>query len=587
MSLASRQSLTRLQRLRPTLAARGTQITAQSLRFHSRNHAKGRVARVNFLPNQSYLAFSTLMLDVTLSSQEVTYCTIPPPVRPLAFSSVTLMSTDEQRFLNRVVSRIKKWIESFWEALLFSVRSAEVAIRLAPLVVLTPAAVLSSHMTHQHSSDPTHLSNLAWWYTLRSLQQLGPAFVKLAQWAATRRDIFPPNVCDRFSKLHDQGYTHFWRHSHAELTQAFGDYQAKGLHVDEDDIIGCGSAAQVYRGSLTTMTTTTGDEPQTTVRQVAIKILHPRFQHNVYRDLQFFKSIADILNALPMEKLKMLNLPRVVNNFGVILQRQADLRVEGNNLLQFRDNFNGESGYIGMVSFPCPIEGWVDSKVLVEELVSDAEPIAEFLRDSSEEGWATRKELAAPLLRAFLKMVFIDNFCHCDLHPGNVLVKTTEVPASWWSGGETKTKRTIIFLDAGIATSLTPNDRRNLKDLFRAVILNEGNEAGRLMVERANYERCSQVEGGVDAFAKGIESIVSEFHDRRRQGLTLGAVRIGGLLNQVLDLCREHGVEIDPAMANIVISTLVLEGLGRSLHPDLNLIDFAIPFVLDSARTLR
>ena len=73
---------------------------------------------------------------------------------------------------------------------------------------------------------------------------------------------------------------------------------------------------------------------------------------------------------------------------------------------------------------------------------------------------------------------------------------------------------------------------------------------------------------------------MSEFHDRRKNGLTLGAVGIGSLLGSVLDLCRIHGVEIDPAMANIVVSTIVLEGLGRSLHPDLNLLEFAMPFVL-------
>jgi len=581
ISLASRQSLCRVK---PTSAGHGG---ARSLVRIGPLSAKGRplpsLARSSLIPKYPYLALSTLSFDVTWSCQEYSSCrNIQQPV-PLAFSSATL-SKDERRFLKRVVERIKRWIETIWEAFCVTARSAEVAIRLAPLSVLTPAAVLSSKLS---KNDPTHLSNLAWWYTLHALQGLGPAFVKLAQWAATRRDIFPPNVCDRLSKLHDKGYTHSWSHSQQSLTEAFGDYQAKGLYVHENDIIGCGSAAQVYSGTLTTVDSKSGDK---NTRQVAVKILHPRFQHYVNRDLTFFKSVADLLNALPIEKLKMLNLPRVVDNFGVILKRQADLRVEGNNLLQFRHNFNGDekqSGYIGMVSFPCPVEGWIDCNVLVEELVSDAQPIAEFLRDSSEAGWATRKALAAPLLRAFLKMVFIDNFCHCDLHPGNVLIKTTEVPAPWWSGDETMTKRTLVFLDAGIATSLSPSDRRNLKDLFRAVILNDGNQAGRLMVERAKYERCTQVEGGVDAFANGVEDIVSEFHDRRKQGLTLGAVRIGCLLNQVLDLCREHGVEIDPAMANVVISTLVLEGLGRSLHPDLNLIDFAIPFVLDSARTLR
>jgi len=196
-------------------------------------------------------------------------------------------------------------------------------------------------------------------------------------------------------------------------------------------------------------------------------------------------------------------------------------------------------------------------------------------------------------------MVFLDNFTHCDLHPGNVLVQTSIVPKKqsrgFWGdfirtsaapeydiGGEVK--RTIVFLDAGIATSLDPQHQRNLRDLFRAVILNDGDTAGRLMVERAPYERCSQKEGGVDEFARGIEELVSEFHDRRKEGLTLGAVRIGSLLSRVLDLCRIHGVEVDPAMASIVISTLVLEGLGRSLEPSLNLIDFAVPFILGRGR---
>ena len=145
-------------------------------------------------------------------------------------------------------------------------------------------------------------------------------------------------------------------------------------------------------------------------------------------------------------------------------------------------------------------------------------------------------------------------------------------------------KRTIVFLDAGIATTLGDSDRKNLFDLFRAVLTNKGAEAGHLMVERAKHERCSQMEGGVEAFSNGIADIVAEFHDRRKHGLTLGSVRIGSLLSRVLDLCRVYGVEVDPAMANVVISTLVLEGLGRSLDPSMNLIDFALPFVVGRGR---
>ena len=148
------------------------------------------------------------------------------------------------------------------------------------------------------------------------------------------------------------------------------------------------------------------------------------------------------------------------------------------------------------------------------------------------------------------------------------------------SEGEIKTKRSIVFLDAGIVVSLSPDDKRNLFDLFRAVVFNNGNRAGRLMIERAKYERCSQNPSDIERFSEGIEEIVTEFHDRRKEGLTLGAVRIGVLLNRVLDLCRTYKVEIDPAMASVVISTLVLEGLGRSLSPDLDLLTFARPFLL-------
>jgi aarF domain-containing kinase len=205
-----------------------------------------------------------------------------------------------------------------------------------------------------------------------------------------------------------------------------------------------------------------------------------------------------------------------------------------------------------------------------------------------------------------------------DLHPGNVLVReyyvpketspfrhfnifenanqkhlkqqlhtrkmdefvSTTTPFDVTYNHNMEMKRQIVFLDAGIAFQLDHNDQQNLIDLFRAVVMNNGKEAGRLMIERAKYERCSTMPNGIEEFSMGIHHIVAEFHDRRKDGLTLGAVRIGSLLTRVLDLCRIYGVEIDPAMANVIISTLVLEGLGRSLEPSLNLIDFALPFIM-------
>ena len=475
----------------------------------------------------------------------------------MAFSP--LSHEDDYFLLLKFIKKLRHWLLRFYELLVVAGRSTEIALRLLPLTFLTPAAMIAKDLVQYDTP-----SNIAWWYTLHTLQQLGPAFVKLAQWIATRRDIFPPHICDRLAKLHDNGVPHSWSYTEGILKQVFGENYSQQVDVQSQDIIGCGSAAQVYRGLW--------KDHNGITKPVAVKVLHPDFRNLVERDLLFITSVANLVHSFPSDMIRMINLPRVADNFSQLLRRQADLRLEGDNLTQFRINFYGQADKrVGAVVFPKPL--FSDVLILVEGLVQNAQPISNYLNDESKEGWKIRRELAGPLLRAFLKMVFLDNFVHCDLHPGNVLVSTTPAPNN-------TVKRSIVFLDAGIAVSLSPQDQQNLKDLFRAVLLNDGKNAGRLMVERAKFERCSQTPGGIDAFATGVQAIVSEFHDNRKQGLTLGAIRIGALLGRVLELCRVHGVEIDPAMASIVLSTLVLEGLGRSLEPDLNLIDFAIPFVL-------
>ncbi|EJK49590.1 hypothetical protein THAOC_31519 [Thalassiosira oceanica] len=498
---------------------------------------------------------------------------------------------------------------SWWcrfQSVFIALRGLEIVLRLAPLAVLAPTAwlvdcvsprrnelesdgdkpALTRQFTRQFQSmtslqernmnSGNWASNLSWRYTLYSLQNLGPAFVKLGQWAATRRDLFPPHVCNRLSQLHDTVITHPFRYTHQALVDAFGDdYEHRGLVLrrgrnDEGTVIGSGSAAQVYKGTMTHVTDSGSYE-----KTVAVKVLHPNTKQLVERDLALMQCTADLIDRLvPIQMVKMLSLPRAAKTFSDVLRQQTDLRIEGRNLITFRENFQCDDGTVRIV-FPRPEEGWVSERVLVEDFMDGAVSISAYLLDDSEVGRKIRKKLAGPLLRAFLKMVFTDNFLHSDLHPGNVLVKATKS-----SKNPLRTNYTLVFLDAGISTSLRPNDRKNLKDLFRAIVMNDGYKAGSLMVERARYERCSSLPEGKHFFASGVAEIVDEFHDRKREGLTLGAVRIGALLARVLDLCRTYGVEIDPEMSSVVVSMLVLEGLGRSLDPDLNLMKAAIPFLI-------
>jgi aarF domain-containing kinase len=324
---------------------------------------------------------------------------IPSYPKVLACSS-DAMIVDNKRFYRRWIRWFQRWWAKIWNLTLVAARTTEVGIRLSPLLILSPVAALSGS---------SFLTDVTWQYLVSAVQGIGPVAVKFAQWIATRRDVFPPVLCDRLGVLHDRGCPHARSHTNQILKDAFGDYQAKGLHIEEGDVIGCGSAAQVYRGTLSTK----DDNGKEVQRAVAIKVLHPKFQQQVSRDLKLIQIIAEALHSLPTDIIRMMNLPRATETFGYVLFLQADLINEAKNLNQFRSNFYRESKARqdeSSIVFPQPIQGWSSPKVIVEDYVHDAIPISDFIRDSSAEGIAIRKELAGPLLRAFLKMVFIDNF---------------------------------------------------------------------------------------------------------------------------------------------------------------------------------
>lgn len=432
------------------------------------------------------------------------------------------------------------------------------------------------------------------------------------------------------SKLHADAPAHSLHATKRIVRNAFGGRDFKDIFEEFDERpLGVGAIAQVYkaklRPNLASQTDVDIREVPKDLRQsvrknvetvlkstpkrfpssyVAVKVQHPGIERIVRRDLRIMWFFASVLNAIPT--MEWLSLPDEVEQFGEMMKLQLDLRIEAANLSTFRKNFKDRT----TAWFPYPYTEFTTRNVLIEEFAHGI-PLADFMANG---GGVFQQDIASEGLDAFLRMLLLDNFVHADLHPGNIMVRFYEAdrpnlrlrraphadPAArqpadvteqvlsrlrpyrnhkkLWEAELAKIdaegfRPQLVFIDTGLVTELNATNRRNFLDLFRAVAEFDGYKAGHLMCER-----CRQPDAVLDkeVFALKMQHLVLGVKSRT---LALGNVKIGDILQQVLAMVRQHHVRLEGDFVNVVISILLLEGIGRSLNPDVDLLSSSLPIL--------
>ncbi|GMF11952.1 unnamed protein product [Phytophthora lilii] len=444
-------------------------------------------------------------------------------------------------------------------------RLLRVALHFAKLLGLALPLALTAPAAFTLQSALPAVTEQWWELALWIAQVSSPTVMKFLQWASTRRDMFPASFCDRFEKFHEHAPMHSWQQTEDALRMAFGDKWRDVLEVDSDPI-GSGCIAQVYRGRI-----------RETNEEVAVKVIHPHVKQMVALDLQLLRGFVAMLEVVPT--LRWLGGKDSVTEFASLMERQLNLRVEGENLTLFSEHFRNRKG----LRFPVPLMDYTTENVLVEsfedglhfsEIFSQMEPLR-------------RKAVARVVLEAYLRMVFLDNFAHGDLHPGNLLFDEQG------SGANARVSRSeairnagVVVIDAGIVTKLEQQDLRNFVELFHAVATGNGYKAGELIVSRSkgttilpNGEIAPAKCKDLESFCAGMEKIVNEALSWR---LSLKKVHVGALLRQVMELCCTHEVKLEGKYASIVVSIAVLEAVGRKLDPDIDILAVALPIITQS-----
>ncbi|KAH9538519.1 hypothetical protein CY35_15G010300 [Sphagnum magellanicum] len=429
-------------------------------------------------------------------------------------------------------------IVSLFEGSTLLWRVLYLAVLFSPAVLLAPFADLWGG---KYRKNWLHLLHL-------SLEQAGAAFIKWGQWAATRPDLFPRDLCSELSKLHSKAPSHNFGQTRRTVEGAFGRKLHEIFEDFEEEPVASGSIAQVHRAVLRFRYPGQKSKPMV----VAVKVRHPGVGEVIRRDFTIISWIANVCGFFP--GLRWLRLHESVQQFASFMLTQVDLSREAAHLSRFIYNFRRWKD----VSFPKPLYPLVHPAVLVESY-EQGESVARFVDRPGKT--RLNSELASIGTNTLLKMMLVDNFVHADLHPGNILVRMEP-------GNPAPNKQMfrshphVVLLDVGMTAELSQRDRYTLLNFFKALAVRDGREAAKCTLRFSQAQGCPNPA----AFIDDVDQVF-------RYWKALGdSIQPGQCMQELLERVRRHKVNIDGDVCTVMVTTLVLEGWQRKLDPELNFV---------------
>lgn len=367
-----------------------------------------------------------------------------------------------------------------------------------------------------------------------AIQELGPTFVKLGQVLATRPDIFPPNWIAEFSKLQDQVPAVPFEELLPELQAALGKSPFEVFQDLQREPIAGASIAQVHLAKLQDGT------------PVVLKIRRPNVRGRIEADLRLLSHLGRLIEA-EFEEAKRFQPGKIIEQFSKSLERELDLALEGRNTERFSRNFAEDE----FIEFAKIFWDHTSEGLLVMSYI-DGIP-GNDLQTAAHRG-LDLKLLGERGANAVLKMVLIDGFFHADPHPGNVFY----LP-----------ENRLAIIDCGMVGRITLDRRDEIADLLAALVSRDIDTLRDILVMWADGATINETKLSAD-----IDEFITNYDNA-----PLRHVRFSALLNELTTIMRENQLAVPPDLTMLFKALITLEGLGRQLDPDFQIINHLTPFV--------
>lgn len=373
----------------------------------------------------------------------------------------------------------------------------------------------------------------------KSLEQLGPLFVKFGQALSTRPDILPADIAKELCKLQD-AVPPFSSEEALNIIQAtYGQSAFEMFDEFELTPLASASIAQVHAAKLKTG------------QDVVVKILRPGIEKVIRNDLSILRIIATFADRYWKES-RRFKPKEVVAEFEQSMINELNLLREAANGAQLRRNFR----HSPLLYVPKLYWDYARTNVLVMERIYGI-PITDIARLNAH--GVNIKKLAERGVEIFFTQVFRDCFFHADMHPGNIFVSLQHPDDPQY-----------ICVDFGIVGTLNNTDKRYLAENLLAFFNQDYKRVAQLHIDSGWIAPNTRVE----QFESDIRMVCEPIFEK-----PLKDISFANLILQLFSVARRYQMEVQPQLILLQKTLLAIEGLGRQLYPNLDLSVTAKPFM--------
>lgn len=373
-----------------------------------------------------------------------------------------------------------------------------------------------------------------------ALNRLGPSYVKLGQFLATRADVVGKEAARDLSALQDR----LPAFDHQEARRAVADQlgmPVEEVFVEFGEAVAAASIAQVHPAIVR--------EKDGTERKVAVKVLRPGVQRRFKRDLESYYLVARLAERFH-EPSRRLRPVAVVDTLAQSVAMEMDFRLEAAAFSEMAENTAQDPG------FRVPDIDWLRSAkgVLTMEWI-DGRKMSDL--DGLKEDGHDLEALGNAVIQSFLRHTLRDGFFHADMHQGNLFVEPDG---------------TLVAVDFGITGRLGKLERRFLAEILFGFITRNYRRVAEVHFE-AGYVPANQ---DVDMFAQAIRAIGEPIH-----GHDASEISMARLLTQLFEVTELFEMKTQTQLIMLQKNMVVVEGVARSLNPKLDMWKTAEPVVGD------